>query len=339
MRITVSMFRFLLSELVPALCKVISVCAVLTVALPTIAQDKWPSKTVRVVVPFPAGGGNDGISRHIAQEFGERIGVTVIVENKPGAAGTMGSEYVSKQPADGYTLLMGVVSTHAIAPSFYANLRYDPIKDFTPLTQVTDTQSVLVVHPSIPANTLQELLQLARRKPGTMNFASFGSGAWNHLAVELLNSKTGITMTHIPYKGSSPATIDLLGGRVNILLDPIINSHAHIKNGKLRALAVSSTKRSALLPDVPTLAEMGYSGFETLLWSGLFAPPNMSAQLTDRISSELRQVLRSKKVSDFLSGQGTQAWPSDSPREFSAMIQRDIVKWRGVMQAAGVQPQ
>ena len=303
-----------------------------------LAQEEWPGKLVRIVVPFPAGGGNDVLTRQMAALLSERIGRTVIVENRPGAAGLIGSEYVAKQPADGNTLLMATSSTHAIAPSFYAKLRYDPVKDFTPLVKVSDVQAVLMVHPSVPAKTIQELVEVAKRQPGVMTYASYGNGAWNHLAIELLASKTGIRMNHIPYKGNAPATTDLLGGHVMMLLDDLGNTLTNIKSGKVRALAVSSATRSALLPDVPTFAELGYAGFDSLIWLGLFGPANMSPQLTQQVSSEVIAVLRSKPMTDFMNDRSDKV-SAISPAEFSQVLRNDIEKWRNIMRSAGVQPE
>ena len=320
------------------LCRAIVSCAALVCVAPALAQEKWPGKLVRIVVPFPAGGGNDVVTRQIAALLSERIGRTVMVDNRPGAAGLIGSEYVAKQPGDGNTLLMAASSTHAIAPSFYAKLRYDPVKDFTPLTIVTDLQAVLTVHPSVPAKTIRELVQVAKRQPGVMTYASYGNGAWNHLAIELLASKTGIRMNHIPYKGNAPATADLLGGHVMMLLDTVSNAQTTIKSGRVRALAVSSATRSALLPDVPTFAELGYAGFDSLIWIGLFGPANMSPQLTQQVSSEVIAVLRSKQMIDFMHDRGDKV-SAISPAEFSQVLRNDIAKWRTLMRSAGVQPE
>jgi tripartite-type tricarboxylate transporter receptor subunit TctC len=194
------------------------------------------------------------------------------------------------------------------------------------------------VHPSIPVQTLQQFVLLAKRKPGALNYASYGNGAWNHLAVELLNSKANMSMTHIPYKGNIPALADLLGGHIGVLFDNVTNAQPHVRSGKLRALAVSSTKRSPLLPDIPPLAELGYSGFESMSWIGLFAPANMPAQLSQRISSELIAVLRTQKMVDFLKGHGAEV-SAMSAEAFSQLVRADVAKWRKAMQAAGLQPE
>lgn len=310
----------------------------LMASVPAAAQDKWPSKIVRIVVPFAAGGSTDLIARQIAQDLGERIKGTVIVDNRPGAGGTIGSEYVSKLPADGYTLLMGSVSTHAVAPSIYAKLRYDPIKDFTPLTMVATIPNVMVVHPSLPVNSVKELVELSKKQPGSISFASNGNGTSNHLAAELFKNAAGAQMIHTPYKGSGPAMLDLLGGHVNMMLDVIMTSYPAIKNGKLKALAVTSPGRSSLLPDVPTVAESGYPGFEAIVWFGLFAPPHMPAALQNRISNDLIAVLQSKKMKDYLNEQGAQV-TANTPAQFSDAIAVDIVKWQKVVKAAGVLPE
>jgi tripartite-type tricarboxylate transporter receptor subunit TctC len=310
--------------------------AALVLAAPVAAQEKWPSKVVRLVSPFPPGGGNDLIARRIAQGLAERSGGSVIVENKPGAAGTIGSEYVARQPADGYTLLMGVVTTHAIAPSAYANLRYDPVKDFTPLTMIASYDAVMVAHPGVAASDLKQLLALAKSKP--MTFASFGYGAWNQLAVELLTRGAGVEMTHVPYKGAAAAMLDLFEGRVDTLVDIATSQHQHVKNGKLKAMAVLARTRSPLLPDVPTFAELGYPGFESLVWIGMFAPAGLAPDLTRRISGDLIAVLRSGPMVEFFKGQGAQV-AATPPEDFGRMIREDIVKWKKVMDAAGVKPQ
>lgn len=311
--------------------------AALVSTQPGEAQDKWPMKPVRIVVPYPAGGDNDAVQRQVAQGLIERAGRPVVVDNRPGAAGLIGTEYVSRQAADGYTLLSGNASTHGIAPSFYAKLGYDPVKDFTPLTLVYDSQAVLVVHPTVPATTLPAFIRLVRRHPGTLNYASYGNGAWNHLAVELLSSRERLVMTHIPYKGNSPAMIDLLSGQVGVLFDNVINPHPHVRSGRLRALAVSSSRRSPLFPDTPTFTELGYTGFESMSWIGLFAPANMPAPLVQQVSGELIAVLRTARMAAFLRAQGGQVVAS-SPEELGELVRNDIVKWRKAIEAARLQP-
>jgi tripartite-type tricarboxylate transporter receptor subunit TctC len=302
------------------------------------AQTTWPSKVIRLVVPFAAGGSTDLIARKIAENLGERLKGTVIVENRPGAGGTVGSEYVARQPADGYTILMGSVSTHAVAPSLYAKLPYDPLKDFTPLTMVATIPNVLVVNNAMPAANLKDLVGLLKREPGKYAFASNGQGTSNHLAFELFESAAGVKLTHVPYKGSGPAMADLVGGHVNCMMDVVMTSYSFIKSGKLKPIAVTSLVRSPMLPEVPTVAEAGYPGFEAIVWYGLFGPPNMPPEIAGRLSRELMAVMHDKKMNAYLTEQGAQ--PSGiSPAEFSQFIRDDIAKWHKVAMAAGIKPE
>jgi tripartite-type tricarboxylate transporter receptor subunit TctC len=312
-------------------------CA-LCAAVPAQAQNDWPPKVIRLVVPFAPGGSTDLLARQIAQEFGERIKASVIVDNRPGAGGTVGSEWVSQQPADGSVLLLGTVSTHAVAPSIYAHLRYDPLKDFTPLTNVATIPNVMVVPTSIPAHNLKEFVALARQPGANFSYASNGLGTSNHLAMELLKTATGLPAVHVPYKGSGPALTDTVAGHVTTMMDVVMTSYPYIKGGKLRPLAVTSLTRSPMLPDVPTVAESGYPGFEAVVWFGLFAPPKMNPALAERISRELVAVIRGKKVSDFLLSQGAQP-AANGPAEFTSLIRSEIPKWAKVANAAGIQPE
>lgn len=302
------------------------------------AQSDWPGKLIKVVVPFAPGGSTDIIARQIAQELGERLKVSVIVENRPGAGGTLGSEWVAQQPADGSVILMGTVSTHAVAPSIYAKLRYDPLRDFTPLTEVATIPNVMVVRSQLPAKNLKEFVALSKQPGANFSFASNGLGTSNHLAMELLKSVTGMQAVHVPYKGSGPALTDTVAGHVTTMMDVVMTSYPYVKNGTLRPLAVTSLTRSPMLPDVPTVAESGYPGFEAVVWFGLFAPPKMASALTDRISRELIAVIRGKKISDYLLQQGAQptALP---PAEFTHVIKEDIAKWQKVTTSAGIQPE
>jgi tripartite-type tricarboxylate transporter receptor subunit TctC len=303
------------------------------------AQSDWPNgKLVKLVVPFAAGGSTDLVARQVAQDLGERLKTSVIVDNRPGAGGTVGSEYVARQPADGSVILMGSVSTHAVAPSIYAKLPYDPVKDFTPLTIVATIPNVMVVRSDLPVSSLKELVAASRKTDANYSFASNGTGTSNHLAMELLKTTTGMNAVHVPYKGSGPALTDTVAGHVTTMMDVVMTSQPYIKGGKLRALAVTSPTRSPMLPDVPTVAESGYPGFEAMVWFGLFAPPRMAPALAERISREIIAVVQSKKMSDYLVAQG--ALPSGiSPAEFAKVIREETVKWHKVAVAAGVQPE
>ncbi|WP_147318634.1 Bug family tripartite tricarboxylate transporter substrate binding protein, partial [Cupriavidus oxalaticus] len=280
----------------------------------------------------------DLIARKIAEELGERIKGTVIVENRPGAGGTVGSEYVARQAGDGYTILMGSVSTHAVAPSLFARLPYDPIKDFTPLALVATIPNVLVVNNTMPVSNMKDFVGLIKREPGKFAFASNGNGTSNHLAMELFKATAGVSLTHVPYKGSGPAMADLLGGHVNSMMDVVMTSYSYVRNGKLKPIAVTSLTRSPLLPNVPTVAESGYPGFEAIVWFGLFGPANMPADIAGRLSRELAAVLQGKKMTAYLTEQGAQPSPM-SAAEFSQFIRKDMAKWHTVAVAAGIKPE
>jgi tripartite-type tricarboxylate transporter receptor subunit TctC len=298
----------------------------------------WPGKLIKLVVPFAAGGSTDLIARQIAQDLGERLKTSVVVDNRPGAGGTVGSDWVARQPADGSTILLGSVSTHAVAPSIYAHLPYDPARDFTPLTVVATIPNVLVVRSELPVANIKDLVARSRKPDAGFSFASNGQGTSNHLAMELLKATTGLQAVHVPYKGSGPALTDIVAGHVTSMMDVVMTAHPYIKSGKLRALAVTSSTRSAMLPEVPTVAEAGYPGFEAIVWFGLFAPPRMQPELADRLSRELIAVIQSKKMSDYLQQQGAQ--PSGmAPAEFSKLIHEDIAKWKKVAKSAGIGPE
>lgn len=324
----------------PAAILLVALSGLFTALAPTHAQPapEWPPKLIKMVVPFAAGGSTDLLARQIAQEMGERIKTSVVVENRPGAGGTLGTEWVMQQPADGSVILMGSVSTHGVAPSLYAKLRYDPERDFTPLTMVGTTPNVMVVRSELPATTLKEFIALTRKPGANVSFASNGQGTSNHLAMELLKTATGLQAVHVPYKGSGPALADTVAGHVTTMMDVVGTSLPYIKSGKLRPLAVTSLTRSPQLPDVPTVAEAGFPGFEAVVWFGLFAPPKMAPALQDRISKELIATIRGKKLSDYLASQATQ--PSGiTPAEFSRVVHEEIAKWRKVAAAAGIQPE
>ena len=314
-------------------------CA-LCAAVPAARAQGTPDipKLVKLVVPFAPGGSTDLVSRQIAQELAERLKTTVVVDNRPGAGGTLGSEWVAQQPADGSVLLMGTVSTHAVAPSIYSKLRYEPLRDFTPLTPVATIPNVMVVRSELPVANLKEFVALSRKTGASYSFASNGQGTSNHLAMELLKTATGLQAVHVPYKGSGPALTDTVAGHVTTMMDVVMTSYPYIKSGKLRPLAVTSPARSPMLPDVPTVAEAGYPGFEAVVWFGLFAPPKMAPALQDRLNRELVAIIRGPKISEYLQQQGAQPAPM-APAEFATLIRNDIAKWAKVTAAAGIRPE
>ena len=299
------------------------------------ASAAWPDKVIRIVVPFAAGGSTDLVARKIAEGLSQRLGANVIVENRPGAGGTVGTEYVARQPADGYTILMGSVSTHGSAPCVYSKLPYDAVKDFTPLTVVATIPNVMSVNQSVPANNLREFVALLKKEPEKYSFASNGQGTSNHLAAELFKSTAGVSMVHVPYRGSGPALIDLVGGQINMMMDVVMTSYPYIKDGKIKALAVTSPQRSAMLPDVPTVAESGYPGYEAMVWFGMLAPANMPEPLRTKLTDGLVQTLHAPAMKTYLEQQGAQVSDVAGPA-FGSMIKDEISKWCQVVKKAGI---
>jgi tripartite-type tricarboxylate transporter receptor subunit TctC len=287
-----------------------------------------------LVVPFPAGGTTDILARAAAQQLTELLGQSVVVDNRPGAAGNIGSDVVAKSPADGYTLLMGTVGTHAINPSLYSKMPYDHIKDFVPIVLVAGVPNVLVVNPALPVNSVADLIKLAKEKPGSINFASSGSGTSIHLSGELFKTMAGVDMTHVPYKGSAPAITDLMGGQVQIMFDNLPSSLQQIKAGKLRAIAVTSLKRAPALPNVPTISESGLPGFEASSWFGILAPAGTPASVVTRINAEVNKWLQSADAREKLLAQGAEA-AGGSPEQFAAFIRSETDKWAKVVKASG----
>ena len=294
----------------------------------------YPSKSVRLVVPFPAGGTTDVMGRLIGQQLSARLGQQFIIDNRPGAAGGIGTDVVAKSPADGYTLLLGAVATHSINPSLYGHLPYDPVKDFAPISLLGTLPNVLVVNPSLPVRSVQELIALAKAKPGTLTFASGGNGTTHHLSGELFKRMAGVDMTHVPYKGNAPAITDVIGGQVNVMFDNISNSLPHIKAGKLRALAVTGPVRSPVLPNVPTLAELGFPGYNITSWFGLFAPAATPQPIVSRLNATVNAALHDKQVRDLLASEGIEA-QGNSLEQFHAFLQTERVRWAKLVKESG----
>jgi tripartite-type tricarboxylate transporter receptor subunit TctC len=300
----------------------------------TAVADTYPSKPIKLIVPFPAAGTTDILARVVAQKLTEAWGQPVIVDNRPGAAGNIGADLVAKSPADGYTVLMGTVSTHAINPSLYARLPFDHVKDFAPITLVAAVPNILVVNPSVPATSVKELIALAKAKPGKLNFASSGNGTSIHLSGELFKTMTGVDMTHVPYKGSAPALTDLMGGQVNVMFDNMPSAFPHVKSGKLRALAVTSARRSPAVPDLPTVAEAGVPGYEATSWFGLIAPAGTPKEIVNKFSTTVAKILGTPEVRERLSSQGAEP-VGNTPEQFSAFIRAETAKWAEVVKKSG----
>ncbi len=308
------------------------------VALAALASLAWaqayPTKPIRLVVPFPAGGTTDILARAAAQKLTEAWGQTVIVDNRPGAGGNIGSELVAKAAPDGYTLEMGTVGTHAINASLYAKMPYDHVKDFVPVILVAGVPNVLVVHPSVPVHSVAELIAYAKANPGKLNFASSGSGTSIHLSGELFKVMAGVQMAHVPYKGSAPAVQDLLGGQVQLMFDNLPSSLPHIKAGKLRALAVTSATRASALPDVPTVAEAGLPGFEASSWFGVLAPAGTPPAIVAKLNAEIAKWLATPEAQEKLSAQGANI-ASGTPEDFAKHIAGETTKWAKVVKESG----
>lgn len=303
------------------------------------AQSAWPNKPVKIVVPFAPGGTTDILARAVAPELSKAFGQQFIVENKAGAGGNLGAEAVAKSAPDGYTLLMGTVGTHGINRALYPKLPYDPIKDFAPITLVASVPNVMVVNADAARangiNTVQDFIRLAKSKPGKLNMASSGNGTSIHLAGELFKSQTGIFMTHIPYRGSGPALLDLVGGQVDVMFDNLPSAMQLIKSGKLKALAVTSATRSGALPDAPTIEEAaGLKGFEATSWFGLLAPAGTPPDVINRVQQEVARALSSPVIKERMLSQG--AIPSgNTPAQFASLIESEHRKWAQVVKVSG----
>ena len=303
--------------------------AAATLSLGAAAQ-AYPTKPITIVVPFAAGGTTDILARLVGQHLSTELGQPVVVENKAGAGGNIGAAFAAKAAADGHTLFMGTVGTHAINAALYKKLPYDPIKDFAPLTRVAMVPNLLVAHPSQPFKTVQEMIAYAKANPGKINFGSPGNGASPHLSGELFKSMAKVELTHIPYKGSAPAVSDLLGNQIAIMFDNMPSVIPHVRSGKLRAIAISTAKRSPELPDVPTIAEAGVPGYEAVSWFGLFAPAATPKPVLDKLSTALSKVLANPEVQKKISAQGGET-VNETPAQFAAFIRSETTKWGKVL--------
>ena len=293
----------------------------------------YPAKPVKVVVPYPPGGPTDIVARVVSQKLTEQTGQQFLVENRPGAGGNIGAEAVAKSPADGYTLLVATTA-HAINPSLFKSLSYQLLKDLVPVSQLTSGPLVIVVNPALPAKSVAELIALAKAKPGTLNFASSGNGQSTHLSAELFNSMAGVKMNHVPYKGSAPALTDVMGGQAALMFDTMLSAMPHVKSGKLKALAVTSAKRSPAAPDLPTVAESGLPGYEAIAWNNLLAPAGTPKDVIAKLSAELKKVLDQPDVKERFGAQGfAAAWTT--PETSTAFMQSEVEKWAKVVKASG----
>ncbi len=308
----------------------------LAVAGLATAQEAWPSKPLRLVVPFTPGGVTDTSGRLIAEHLGKRLGQQVVVDNKPGASGNIGTSLVKTAPPDGYTLLLGFDGTMVINPHVFAKVPFDTVKDFAPIGKIGDATLILVAHPDVPAKTLPEVIALSKSRAGGLSYGTSGTGGTPHIAGELLKQRTQANLTHIPYKGGGQAMTDVLGGTIPLVYTAIAGAHGHVKSGKLKAIAVSSAQRSAALPEVPTFSESGVPDFVVNSWVGLLAPIGTPTPVMTRLNTELNAVLNDPVVLDKLRAMGIDAKPG-TEEQFKDDIKRDLARYGQVVKAAGIQ--
>ena len=303
-------------------------------ALPARTQD-YPTQTVKIVVPFVAGGGVDVVARIIAPKLGDELGQSVIIENRGGAGGMLGAAAVAQAPPDGYTLLLGTGSTHGTNSSVYAKLSYDPVREFVPVVLVSTSPLLLVVRPTLPARTVSELIALARSKPGELSFGSYGTGSINHLGAELFNSMANIQTNHVPYRGSAPALTDLVGGRLDFTLDGVSTSLGYIEAGSIRLLGVAAPQRTPVLPSEPTIAESGLPGFDTMVWFGLFAPAGTPKSVVELINRKVNAVLAAQDIKQRLAKLGIEA-VGGGPDVLAAKVQSEMRKWADLVREKNI---
>ena len=315
-----------------------TLAALLVLAHTLALAQGYPNKAIKIIVPFPPGGGTDIGTRIIAQKLSEAWGQPVLVENRGGAAGIVGTEATAKSAPDGYTIMMGNIGTHAINVSLYKKLPYDPVKDFAPISHVAGLPLFVLVHPSVKVTSIKELIALAKSQPGKLDYSSSGSGGSMHVAAELFKGMTGTHMVHIPYKGGGPAVADLLAGQVPVSFATVLETLPHVKSGRLRALAVTSANRSLAWPSVPTVAESGVPGYESISWLALFAPAGTPKDIINKISTEVVRIINLPDVKERLLLQGAEPIGS-TPEQLAAVLANDIAKYAKVMKAAGVQPE
>jgi tripartite-type tricarboxylate transporter receptor subunit TctC len=313
-------------------------CAVLLASfvllVPAALGQGYPAKPLRLIVPFSAGGSSDVLARGVAKQLGEQLGEPVVVENRAGAGGMIALEFVARAPADGYTLLFGTIGTNGIGPALYKNLAFDPVKDLAPVSSLHTLPNVLLVNAGVPANSVAELIALAKAHPGELTFASAGSGSASHLSGVLLKSATGIDILHVPYKGGGTAMPDLLSGQVSMMIETATSALSAIRSGKARALAVTTAQRWPLLPEVPTMIEAGVPGFEITSWTGLFVPAATPAAIVGRLNSELVKAAHDPAYAKQMTALGVEA-TSSTPPEFGAFVASEVAKWGRAIRESG----
>jgi tripartite-type tricarboxylate transporter receptor subunit TctC len=317
-----------------SLAAVLMAVAILPQAAKAAPADNWPNRSIRLVVPFPPAGATDILARAVANDLQKTWGQSVVVENRPGAGGNLGTDLVAKAAPDGYTLVMGTVGTHGINVSLYARMPYDAVRDFAPVSLVASVPNLLVVHPSVPVRTVRELIDLARARPGDLNYSSSGNGTSIHLSAELFKSMAGVQMTHVPFNGSGPAISALVAGQTQLMFDNMPSALPQVRAGRLRAVAVTSNHRSPAMPDLPTIAEAGLPGYDASSWFGVLAPAGTPRDIVAKLNAAIVHGLQGAETRDRLSGQGAEP-VGDSPEHFSEFIRNEIAKWAQVVKAAG----
>ena len=312
--------------------------ACMAASAPVLSQNSYPTKPIRLVVPFVPGGSTDLIARIMGQKLDEALGQQVVVENRAGAGGNIGVEYVAKSAPDGYTLIFGHIGTFGFGPSLYQKLPYDPVKDFAPITLFAMVPNMLVVHPALPAKTVKELIALAKARPGQMNYGSSGNGSASHLASEYFKLLSKTDIIAIPYKGTGPLVTDLIAGQTSLTITGVPPLYPFVQSGRLRGIAVGSVKRLALMPDLPTIAEAGVPGYESSTWFGPLAPAKTPREIIVRLNTELLKILQRPDIKARFASEGTEGLGS-TPEEFGTYIKSEIDRWGRVIKAAGVRPE
>lgn len=310
--------------------------ALLALLMPTafVVAQEYPDRPVHLVVPFPPGGGADILARTVSPRLAQALGKPIVIENKPGAGGNVGAEYVAKAAADGYTLLYGTNGTHGINPSLYRNLRFDPLKDLVPVSQMTTIATLLIVNPKFPPTTVEELIAYAKANPGKVNFASAGNGTTSHLAGELFKTLAGIDIVHVPYRGGAPAVTDLMAGQVQMMIDVMPNALPLARDGRARGIAVATASRYPGAPEFPTIAESGLPGFEASAWDGIFAPAGTPAHIIARLNAAVRETLEDRQIAEALRARGALPTPN-SPEAFARHVAQSAENWARAVRASG----
>lgn len=320
------------------MCRALLVFAAVAVPGWASAAGTYPDRPIHLVVGYPPGGTTDLIARVVAQQLSKQMGQSVIVDNRAGAGGSISAEYVAKAPPDGYTLLLSVIGIMSINPSLYKSLAYDPIKDFAPVSQLTSIPQVMLLNPKVPAKNLKEFIAYAKQRPGQIDYGSGGIGTATNLAGELFNSMAGVKLVHVPYRGSAPAMTDLLAGRVSVMFEQIATALPRVRSNSLRALGVTTLKRSPAAPDIPSLSEAGLKGYDMSTWHGISAPAGTPPAIIDRLHQEVVKALASPAVRDTFAKAGVIP-VSSTPKQYAAYTKAELIRWRDVIKAAGIKPE